>query len=282
MLRVAVPNKGSLSASASAMLHDAGYLQRGPDGELVIHDEVNQVEFFYLRPRDIAVYVGSGRLDLGITGRDLLIDSGAAADEILPLGFAHSTFRFAAEPGSHTSIHDLNGQTIATSYPGLVAKHLADHGVHPAGLVRLDGAVETSLRLGLADAIADVVETGRTLAQLGLRPFGDPIMISEAVVIRPADATPSQAVQRILLRLRGVTHARDYRLVDYIITDDLLDQAVTITPGLESPTISPLHRHGQLAVRAMVPAAAIHTVMDQLETLGATAIIATQIHACRL
>ncbi len=282
MLRVAVPNKGSLSGPAAAMLHDAGYTQRGGAGELVIVDEKNDVEFFYLRPRDIAIYVGTGRLDLGITGRDLLIDSGAAADEVLSLGFARATFRFAATPGTHRCLDDLDGQTIATSYPGLVAKHLAEHGVHPAALVRLDGAVETSLRLGVADAIADVVETGRTLAQLGLTVFGDPIMTSEAIVIRAASAGTDPAVERLLRRLRGVGVARDFRMVDYIVGDDLLDQAVTITPGLESPTISPLHRPGQVAVRAMVPAATVQTVMDDLEALGATAIIAAQIHSCRL
>ncbi|WP_261566953.1 ATP phosphoribosyltransferase [Frankia gtarii] len=282
MLRVAVPNKGSLSGPAVTMLHAAGYPQRGDAGELVILDEENDVEFFYLRPRDIAIYVGTGRLDLGITGRDLLIDSGAAADEVLPLGFARSTFRFAAAPDTHRRLDDLNGQTIATSYPGLVAKHLAEHGVHPAGLVRLDGAVETSLRLGLADAIADVVETGRTLAQLDLVVFGDPILVSEAIVIRPASADADPAVQRLLRRLHSVGVARDYRMVDYIVPDNLLDQAVAITPGLESPTISPLHRPGQVAVRAMVPAATVQTIMDKLEDLGATAIIAAQIHACRL
>ncbi|MCK9877853.1 ATP phosphoribosyltransferase [Frankia sp. Ag45/Mut15] len=282
MLRVAVPNKGSLSGPATAMLHEAGYTQRGKTGGLVIIDEENDVEFFYLRPRDIAVYVGSGRLDLGITGRDLLIDSGAAAEEALALGFARSTFYFAAAPGTHHRVDDLDGQTIATSYPGLVAKHLADHGVHPAGLVRLDGAVETSLRLGVADAIADVVETGRTLAQLNLVTFGDPIMVSEAIVIRPANADTNPAVQRLLRRLHGVGVARDYRIVDYIVADDLLDRAVTITPGLESPTISRLHRPGQAAVRAVVPASTVQAVMDDLEALGATAILAAQIHACRL
>ncbi len=282
MLRVAVPNKGSLSGTATAMLHEAGYLQRGKAGELVIIDEAGGIEFFYLRPRDIAIYVGSGELDLGITGRDLLIDSGAAAEEVLPLGFARSTFRFAAAPGTDHTVHDLNGETIATSYPGLVAKHLAERGVHPAEIVRLDGAVETSLRLGVAGAIADVVETGRTLAALNLATFSEPIMQSEAVVIRAISTRPNDAEQRLLRRLRSVCVARDYRMVDYVVAHELLDQAVIITPGLESPTISPLHREGQVAVRATVPANTVQTVMDDLETLGATAIIATQIHACRL
>src|SRR5690606_20031730 len=120
--------------------------------------------------RDIAVYVGEGTLDVGITGRDLLLDSGAPAKEILPLGFARSTFRFAAQPGTATSVEDLEGLRIATSYPGLVHKYLADRGVS-AQVTRLDGAVETAIKLGVADVIADVVQTGATLRQAGLELF---------------------------------------------------------------------------------------------------------------
>ncbi|MET9967478.1 ATP phosphoribosyltransferase, partial [Streptomyces sp. NPDC006356] len=160
MLRIAVPNKGSLSGPAAEMLHEAGYLQRRESKELRIVDPGNDVEFFYLRPRDIAIYVASGQLDIGLTGRDLLIDSGANAEEILALGFARSTFRFATKPGTvGDDLADLNGKTVATSYEGIVAKHLADHGID-ASVVHLDGAVETAIQLGVAQVIADVVETG--------------------------------------------------------------------------------------------------------------------------
>lgn len=283
MLRIAVPNKGSLSGPAVAMLNEAGYRQRTDAKELVIVDEQNHVEFFYLRPRDIAVYVGSGRLDVGITGRDLLIDSAAAADEVLPLGFARSTFHFAGLPGTAATVQDLAGMSIATSYPGVVAKHLAEHGIGTSEIVRLDGAVETSLRLGLAQVIADVVETGATLAHLGLATIGEPIMESEAVVIRPASAdTSNGTVYRFLRRLRSVLIARAYVMVDYDIRLEHLERAVAITPGLESPTISPLHRQGWVAVRAMVPTNQTQSIMDELEKVGACAILATQIHACRI
>ncbi len=282
MLRIAVPNKGSLSGPASEMLHEAGYQQRRDSKELVIVDPANEVEFFYLRPRDIAIYVSSGRLDIGITGRDLLVDSGADAEEILPLGFARSTFRFAARPGTVGSIKDLDGKTIATSYEGIVAAYLAEQGID-ASVVHLDGAVETAVELGVADVIADVVETGTSLRNAGLEVMGEPIMHSEALVIRRTGADTDQPkAQQFLRRLQGVLVARTYVMMDYDCRAEDLERAVSLTPGLESPTVSPLHNEGWVAVRAMVPAKEAQQIMDDLYALGARAILTTAIHACRL
>ncbi|QFQ95921.1 ATP phosphoribosyltransferase [Streptomyces phaeolivaceus] len=288
MLRIAVPNKGSLSGPAGEMLHEAGYQQRRESKELRIVDPANEVEFFYLRPRDIAIYVSSGRLDIGITGRDLLIDSGARAEEILPLGFARSTFRFASKPGAANGLADLKGKTVATSYEGIVAAHLADHGID-ASVVHLDGAVETAIELGVAEVIADVVETGTSLRNAGLEVFGDPIMKSEAVVIRrvgadtAADSSENEPkVQQFLRRLQGVLVARTYVMMDYDCRVEQLEKAVALTPGLESPTVSPLHNEGWVAVRAMVPAKEAQRIMDDLYDIGARAILTTAIHACRL
>ncbi|MGQ4425966.1 ATP phosphoribosyltransferase [Streptomyces violaceoruber] len=285
MLRIAVPNKGSLSGPAGEMLHEAGYQQRRESKELRIVDPVNEVEFFYLRPRDIAIYVSSGKLDIGITGRDLLVDSGAHAEEILPLGFARSTFRFAGKPGAATGIDDLKGRTVATSYEGIVAAHLADRGVD-ASVVHLDGAVETAIELGVAEVIADVVETGTSLRNAGLEVFGEPIMKSEAVVIRRSDAEPDETtepkVQQFLRRLQGVLVARTYVMMDYDCRVEQLEKAVALTPGLESPTVSPLHNEGWVAVRAMVPAKEAQRIMDDLYEIGDRAILTTAIHACRL
>jgi ATP phosphoribosyltransferase len=281
MLRIAVPNKGSLSEPAAAMLHEAGYRQRKDSKELVLVDTDNHVEFFYLRPRDIAVYVGSGQLDLGITGRDLLLDSGAPAEEILQLGFSASTFRFAARPGVAQSEDDFAGLRIATSYPGLVGKHLFDRGVHTE-VIRLDGAVETSIHLGVADVIADVVETGTTLRHAGLEIIGEPILYSEAVLVRRVGVEQSPQVDQLLRRLHGVLVARRYVMMDYDIRVERVDDACAITPGLESPTVSPLHTEGWAAVRAMVPRGDAHRIMDALWDIGARAILVTDIHACRL
>ncbi|MCC9708856.1 ATP phosphoribosyltransferase [Streptomyces sp. MNU76] len=285
MLRIAVPNKGSLSGPAGEMLHEAGYQQRRESKELRIVDPANEVEFFYLRPRDIAIYVSSGRLDIGITGRDLLIDSGAKAEEILPLGFARSTFRFASKPGTADGVADLKGKTVATSYEGIVAGHLADNGID-ASVVHLDGAVETAIELGVAEVIADVVETGTSLRNAGLEVFGEPIMKSEAIVIRRVDADTTSEnepkVQQFLRRLQGVLVARTYVMMDYDCRVEQLEKAVALTPGLESPTVSPLHNEGWVAVRAMVPAKEAQRIMDDLYDIGARAILTTAIHACRL
>lgn len=282
MLRIAVPNKGSLSEPAAEMLHEAGYRQRKDRRELVLTDTRNDVEFFFLRPRDIAVYVGSGRLDIGITGRDLLLDSGSNAEEIMQLGFARSTFRYATRAGTAKGVEDFGGMTIATSYPGVVAKHLADHGVD-AAVVRLDGAVETAIQLGVAQVIADVVETGTTLRNAGLEIIGEPILKSEAVVIRRTGASEEDTkVKQFTRRLQGVLVARRYVMMDYDIRVEAVERAVALTPGLESPTVSPLHNEGWVAVRAMVPAGEAQRIMDDLWDLGARAILTTGIHACRL
>jgi ATP phosphoribosyltransferase len=282
MLRIAVPNKGSLSGPAAAMLHEAGYRQRKESKELVLVDNDNDVEFFYLRPRDIAIYVSSGRLDIGVTGRDLLLDSGANAEEILQLGFARSTFRYAGRPGVALTVGDLGGMTVATSYEGVVGKHLAEHGVD-ASVVHLDGAVETAVQLGVAQVIADVVETGTSLRSAGLETFGEPIMESEAVVIRRAGADPQDPkVQQFMRRLQGVLVARAYVMMDYDIRVEYVERAVALTPGLESPTVSPLHHEGWVAVRAMVPTREAQRIMDELYDLGARAILTTGIHAARL
>ena len=281
MLRIAVPNKGSLADSAIAILKEAGYRQRSDSRDLVLTDPDNGVEFYYLRPRDIAIYVGSGELEAGITGRDLLIDSGAEADEILALDFGGSTFRFAAPASREWKISEIAGKRVATAYPGLVQKHLSDLKIS-ASVVRLDGAVESSVRLGVADLIADVVSTGNTLKQAGLAIFGDPILTSEAILINRKGATIPAELEILIRRLQGVVTARQYVLLDYDIPIVSVDKACAITPGLESPTISPLQKADWVAVRAMVLRKDTNRLMDELWALGARGILVTDIHACRL
>jgi ATP phosphoribosyltransferase len=279
MIRIAVPNKGSLADASIAILKEAGYRQRVDSRDLVLLDPENGVEFYYLRPRDIAIYVGSGELEAGITGRDLLIDSGAPAKEILSLGFGGSTFRFAGSVERDWQISDLAGKRIATAYPGLVSTHLQELKIL-AEVVRLDGAVESSVRLGVADVIADVVSTGNTLRQAGLKIFGEPILNSEAVLIK--NASQADGLEILMRRLQGVVTARQYVLLDYDIPKSALDRACELTPGLESPTISPLQKADWVAVRAMVPRQDTNAVMDDLWTIGARGILVTDIHACRL
>lgn len=281
MLKIAVPNKGALSESAALMLAEAGYRQRRNARDLVTFDAENDVEFFYLRPRDIAIYVGKGTLDVGITGRDLLLDSAAPAEEALSLGFGASTFRFAAPIGSMNRIEDLNGKRIATSYTHILGKYLAEHGID-ASVVRLDGAVESSVRLGVADAIADVVETGSTLRQAELEVFADPILFSESVLITRQGAPNPAGFDVFKRRIDGVLVARTYVMMDYDIRVELVEKAIALTPGIESPTVSPLHREGWVAVRSMVLRDSAQKTMDALWDLGARGTIVTDILACRV
>lgn len=285
MLRVAVPNKGTLSEPAAEMLREAGYRQRGDARDLTVLDTANDVEFFFLRPKDIAVYVGSGDLDLGITGRDLALDSQAPVREVLSLGFGQSAFRFAGPRDESWTVARLAGTRIATAYKHLVIDYLAARGI-TADVTRLDGAVEISVQLGLADVIADVVGSGRTLQQHALAPFGEVVCESEAVVIARGSTNDqdglSDAAVRLVERLRGVVFGQQYVMLDYNCPRELLAAASAITPGLESPTVSPLAEPEWVAVRAMVLRREANPVMDRLAALGAKAILASDIRSCRL
>jgi ATP phosphoribosyltransferase len=281
MLKVAIPNKGSLSESAIAMLKEAGYRQRSDSRDLVLIDQENQIEFYYLRPRDIALYVASGELEVGITGRDLLIDSGARSVEALSLDFGKSTFRFAAPAGHSMTEAQLAGKRIASAYPGLVESYLTKNSLS-AQVVKLDGAVESSVRLGVADVIADVVSTGGTLRQAGLVVFGEPILHSEAILIERPEQARSAAVETLIRRLQGVVIAKQYVLVDYDVQNEFLQAACALTPGIESPTVSALQKSDWSAVRAMVKRSDINRIMDDLWQAGARGILVTDIHACRL
>ncbi|MGH3758884.1 ATP phosphoribosyltransferase [Actinophytocola sp.] len=281
MLRVAVPNKGALAGPAAEMLAEAGYRGRHETRDLTVLDPVNDVEFFFLRPKDIPIYVGSGELDLGITGRDLALDSGAPVTERLSLGFGASTFRYAAPADHEWRVDDLAGKRLATSYPRLVSADLGARGID-AEVIRLDGAVEISVQLGVADAVADVVGSGRTLRQHNLVAFGDPICESQAVLLAGDAADGSPAKEQLAVRLQGVVFAQQYMMLDYDCPKTLLDRAITITPGLESPTVAPLADPDWVAVRAMVPRNEANLVMDRLSALGAKAVLASDIRACRL
>jgi ATP phosphoribosyltransferase len=288
VLRIAVPNKGVLSEPAAEMLAESGYRQRRSTKDLAVYDPDNDTEFFYLRPRDIAVYVAAGTLDVGITGRDMLLETAPsngednAAVEVMPLGFGRSSFRFAAPIESGIdAIDQLAGKRIATAYPVLLQRYLDEHGIK-AGVVKLDGAVETACRLGVADAVCDVVETGTTLRAAGLHIIGQPVLTSEAILVRREGAEEIPAVAQLRRRLRGVMVARQYVLLDYDCPNGLLEKATAVTPGLEGPTVSPLQTPGWSAVRAMVRQSETNRVMDELWELGARAILVTSIHASRI
>jgi ATP phosphoribosyltransferase len=281
LLKIAVPNKGALAEDAAAMLRAAGYRQRWDPKDLVWTDSANGIEFYYLRPRDIAVYVGEGTLDLGITGRDMLLDSQANAHEVLPLGFGRTRFRFARPEGTAADSGHLDNLRIATSYPGLLRRYLDDHGTS-ARLIALDGAVESAVRLGVADVVADVVETGSTLKKAGLEVFGDVILESEAILVKRAGAPDPAELDQVLRRLSGVIVARDYVLVDFDVPEASLDLTAALAPGLEGPTVSPLAKPGWCAVRTLVPRKGHQQLMDELWQAGARAILVTDVSTARL
>lgn len=280
VLRVAVPNKGTLSEPASEILSEAGYRRRTDPKDLTVVDPANNVEFFFLRPKDIAIYVGSGQLDFGITGRDLAAESGAPVRERLALGFGSSTFRYAAPAGHQWRVEDLAGKRIATAFPNLVRKDLAAHGID-ATVIRLDGAVEISVQLGVADAIADVVGSGRTLGLHNLMAFGDSLCDSEAVLIEREGAPDSPTGGQLVARVQGVVFGQQYLMLDYDCPRSVLDEATAVTPGLESPTIAPLADPAWVAVRALVPRRDVNAIMDELAAIGAKAILASDIRFCR-
>lgn len=280
MLRVAVPNKGALSESASEILSEAGYRRRSDPKDLTVVDPANNVEFFFLRPKDIAIYVGSGELDLGITGRDLAADADAPVRERLALGFGSSTFRYAAPAGQDWQVADLAGRRIATAYPNLVRKDLAAKGID-ATVIRLDGAVEISIQLGVADVIADIVGSGRTLGLHNLVAFGESLCDSEAILIERADSGPDPARDQLAARVQGVVFGQQYLMLDYDCPRTVLERATEVTPGLESPTIAPLADPAWVAVRALVPRRDVNAIMDELAAIGAKAILASDIRFCR-
>lgn len=281
MLRIAVPNKGSLSETATEILREAGYATRGDSKALTVLDDANGVEFYFLRPKDIAIYVASGHLDLGITGRDLAADTREEVAELLPLGFGRSTFRYAAPAGEGWTIERLEGSRIATSYPNLVRRDLAERGIS-AEVIRLDGAVEISIRLGVADAIGDVVSTGRTLRQQGLEAFGEPLCVSEAVLVGRVGAEVTDEQMILIKRIQGILHAQNYVMLDYNVPRTALAAVTEVTPGLSGPTVAPLAHDDWAAVRALVPRAEANSLMDKLSALGAEAILATDIRIARI
>lgn len=281
MLKLAIPNKGALSDAAMRMLAGAGYRTNRRGRQLSIRDDATDTTIFFLRPRDIAIAVAEGTIDAGITGRDLLLDAGVDAFEMRALGFGRATMRFAAPRGAFTDVHSLHGARIATSFDRLLASHLREQGVE-ASIVHLDGAVESSIMLGVADAIADVVETGTTLKAAGLDVFGDPILSSEAVLITTRKARGNPQLDVLDRRLHGVMVARDYVLMDYNVHATMLEQAAAITPGFESPTVSHLRDPEWVAVRALVKRGGLNDVMDDLHALGARAILVTEVMSCRL
>jgi ATP phosphoribosyltransferase len=283
MLQIALPNKGALSDGAVTLADEAGYHCRRRGRELSVRDPDHGVEFVFLRPRDIATYVSKGIIELGVTGLDLTYDSGADVEHIMDLGFGKARFCYAVPKSSDLTPDKFTSDTrIATSYDDLVRQDLNRRGVD-AKVVQLDGAVEISIQLGVADAIADVVQTGRTIDEAGLKTTGDPILRSQAILVAQNKETAQlEKAQRFAERVKGIIVAREYVVVEYDLPKDRLSEARGITPGIESPTVSPLSKEGWVAVKAMAQRDDVNEIMDDLTKIGARGIIVTGIRTCRI
>jgi len=215
MIKVALPNKGQLFEPTMDILAACGYRVSKSLRSLSTLDSENQVEFYFLRPGDIPLYVSNGILDAGVTGKDFVAEKGVAPNCLIDLNFGASKL-CAAVPENHPakSLADLKGMRIATSFPRIVSGQLPGN-----PLIELEGAVEISIKLGIADAIVDIVETGTTLKQAGLRIIGEPLFHSRAALFAHPGREVQEEVTILRSRIEGKLLALEYMMVEYDAPD---------------------------------------------------------------
>jgi ATP phosphoribosyltransferase len=270
-----------LAEIAAELLKQAGLNFRRSDRTLFARVRDMPVDITFLRTDDIPVLCAEGAIDLGITGSDLALEANVQVDERLKLGMGHCRLALCVREDSHVQSPDaLQGCRVATSFPHVTRSYLAQFGVE-AHLVPLSGSVEIMITLGVADAIVDLVETGSTLVANQLRILSE-IGNYETVLIQNPKTIQARTADRIVRRLEGVIIARNYSLLEYNIPREKLAQAESITPGFKSPTVNALEDPNWCAVRVMVKRADLIAAMEQLEAIGASAILETQIANCRL
>jgi ATP phosphoribosyltransferase len=266
---------------ASQLLIEAGLKFRRQERSLFARVRDMPIEITFLRTDDIPVLCAEGAIDMGITGGDLIDETGVELTNRLSLGMG--SWRLAMCVPEDSKIRkpaDLAHSRIATSFPNVTQKYLDRHNTQ-AHVVQLTGSVEVMISLGIADAIVDLVETGSTLAANRLMVLDD-LGRYEAVLVQNATTKHGALADRIVRRLEGVVIARSYSLLEYNVPEAKLAEAEKITPGFESPTVGRLEEAGWFSVRAMVKRSEVIEIMERLETLGATAILETTITNCRL
>ena len=281
LLRIGVPSKGRLAELAAQLLADAGLSFRRTDRSLFARCKDMPIEVTFLRTDDIPVLVAEGAIGLGITGADLVAESGAEVVHRIDLGVG--SCRLALCVPDDSAIDDprqLAGRRVATSFPRITKEWLAERGVE-AHLVALSGSVEVMIALGVADAIVDLVETGSTLAANRLQVL-DEIGRYETVLVQDPNISHPELADRIVRRLEGIVIARCWSLLEYNVPRARLAEAERITPGFKSPTVMALEDSDWCAVRAMVRRGEAHAIIEQLEAIGALAMIETRIANCRL
>ncbi len=280
-LRIGLPSKGRLHEQATELLKQAGMQFRSPPRSLFARVSGLPVEVIFLRTDDIPVLCAESAIDMGITGSDLIAESGA--DVVTRLALGVGKCRLAVCVPESTAINDpsqLDGKRVATSFPRVTAQYLAEHRAE-SHLVSISGSVEIMVALGVADAVVDLVETGSTLAANKLRVLAE-IGHYETVLIQNKSLASTETADRIVRRLEGVVIARSYSLLEYNIPRNRLPEAEQITPGFNSPTVNALEDPQWCAVQVMVRRSEVIDVMERLEAVGATAILETPINNCRL
>lgn len=279
MIKVALPNKGMLFEPTQELLKACGYKASKPYKTLTQIDTKNGIEFFFLRPSDIPMYVGRGIIDAGITGIDFNAEAKSPAVKVLDLPFGASKL-CAAVPNESPiqSLADLKDATIATSFPNIVE----DYYKKKMDFVVLEGAVEISVSLGVANAIVDVVETGTTLKQAGLRIIGEPLFRSNAAIFCNPQKTELEEVNTLIRRIQGKLVAQTYMMIEYDCPSELLSKACEMTPGLDAPTVTKLHGREWYSVKAMVPREEANAIMDKLWDAGARSILLFGIESARI
>jgi ATP phosphoribosyltransferase len=279
MIKVALPNKGQLFDRTMEILGACGYRVNKALRSLSTMDEENDVEFFFLRPGDIPVYIANGLLDAGITGQDFVAERGLTPTCLFPLNYGHS--KLCAAVPAHTNwdtLDAIQGKRIATSFPNLTARTFPDR----SKLVELEGAVEISVRLGIADAVVDLVETGSTLKQAGLKIVGAPLFESRAALFAHPGSEEQPELVTMRNRLEGKVLAQEYMMVEYDCPAAILDAACAITPGIESPTIMALAKPGWSSVKSMVKRRESQKIMDKLAALGCRGILLSTLESVRI
>ncbi len=282
LLRIGVPSKGRLAELAAQLLADAGLSFRRTDRSLFARCKDMPVEITFLRTDDIPVLVAEGAIGLGITGADLVAESGAEVVHRLDLGVGSCRLALCVPDDSPISGPEgLAGCRLATSFPRITSEWLADRGVTDAHFVTLSGSVEVMITLGVADAIVDLVETGSTLAANRLRVLEE-IGRYETVLVQDPNLSHPELADRIVRRLEGIVIARGWSLLEYNVPRARLAEAERLTPGFKSPTVMGLEDPSWCAIRSMVRRGDVHAVIERLEAIGASAIIETRITNCRL
>ncbi|MCB9495320.1 MAG: ATP phosphoribosyltransferase [Fibrobacteria bacterium] len=281
MIQIGLPSKGRLHEPLVALLKQAGYRFRVDGRSLRIPCSGTDTSLVLLRTDDISTLVAEGILDAGISTQDIVEESQADVVEVLKLDMGHCRIVVAVpENGPFKTPADLDGRTIATSFPRLAANFFAKHGAKPR-FVEVGGSCEAMVPLGMAEAIVDITETGNSLRDNGLRILSE-IGSYQTVLVARAENAENPEIKALVRRIQGALIAQTYRLVEYNIRRDRLAEAEKVTPGFQSPTVTALEDPQWCAVRAMVPQKQLGKVMDDLEALGATAIIQFGIENCRL